>query len=367
MTQEEKPPRWRIILVSIAKLSAIITLGLFVIGFVRDQIHKYDTRTQVESLPPIENYKPTAENDAKLRQFVLDVLDFVMLHETGHLVFSQYDVPVGSSDTNESAADSFAATVMLAQGERGTSQKYNGLMSAAAYWRAEGILEAEDQKLEPAAPGQPSPEPHQPSAARAAKLACLLYGTDPKAFADLTQSFNVEASRDFCVANAEKTRKTWSKLISLNLDPDAGRGIDRWAPFVAVKYHEVPDGLPNGSSATLSNGQKIAQNFGILDKVGNNLLQLRTPFNVSTALAHGALNGGSQQGQLPDFRPRVDHPEGEPSPSAFDFIVVGDSCLNARNEPQINAWWNSQTHTITLCYAQVSEIVYIGKRLLAER
>jgi hypothetical protein len=378
MSQDTRTPGWGRILASIAKMSAVIMLGLFVIGFVWDQIDKHRPGPHIEPLPPIENYKPTAENEAKLHQFVLDVLEFTLLHETGHLVFQQYNVPVGSEDTNESAADSFAATVMMSQVRKGASPQYNGLISAAAFWRALDILQQTEKTSQQAgADEQPGIDFHQQPGRRAVKMACLLFGTNPQAFADLAQQFHIQAERDKCVADAGQTRDAWSSVISLNLDPDAGKMLDVWAPHVAVLYHPVPEGLPNDESSVLSHGQQMAQDLGILDMVGNNLLLLKTPPSLGVQIGQKVLDISKPRTPMrlgdidmkpvvQDLKPHLEHPANEDIRFAYDYMVIGDSCLNPRNEPEENAYWDPQTHTIKLCYGWVNLVEYVGKRLLAE-
>jgi putative metallopeptidase DUF4344 len=75
----------------------------------------------------VEAYQPTPQNEAVLRQFISDVLTFVLLHETGHMVISSYNVPVGSFDTEELAADSFAAAVLTLNIDPRKSEPHNAL------------------------------------------------------------------------------------------------------------------------------------------------------------------------------------------------------------------------------------------------
>jgi|SRR5581483_826734 len=374
MTQEMRSGGSIRFLASVGKMSALTLVGLFVIGFVWDQIDKHRHGPRIAPLAPIENYKPTAENEAKLRQFVLDVLNFTLLHETGHLVFHQYDVPVGSQDTNESAADSFAATIMLSEVRKSPNAQYNGLISAAAFWQALDILDkTENGSPQSGENAEADLDPHQGSGRRAVKLACLLFGTNPQAFADLAQQFHIEEQRDDCIRNAFQTRRAWTNVIALNLDPDAGKPLDLWAPHVAVRYNSIPHSLPDNVRALLTQERQIAQNLGILEIVGKNLLVLKTPPNPVVAIGRRMLNrreATERPGEV-DMTPvvqapQLDHPANDDVPFAFDYRVLGDSCLNAKNEPAQNAFWDPEKHSITLCYGWVGEIVYIGKRLLAD-
>jgi hypothetical protein len=168
-----------------------------------------------------------------------------------------------------------------------------------------------------------------------------------------------------------QNKKDWLGISVLN--PNAGKLFDGWTPHVAVLHHEVPKGLPNGLSARLSRKRQIVQTLGILDVVGRNLLQLKkTPHDAALELVQKAAKrppGPVDYGSLdlrPVITPFLDHPADGDSLVAYNYTVVGDSCLNDKNEPEVNAFWNSQSRSITLCYGFVEWVEYIGRRLLAE-
>jgi hypothetical protein len=328
---------------------------------------------KVTPLPPLSSYTPTPRHEYLLRVFVGDVIAFSLLHEMGHMVFSQYNVPVGSTDTNESAADSFAAAIMTKKVVGGASPQHNPLVSVALFWDALYTLQ------QTSAPGQYDwADVHGQPEQRAIKLACLLYGANPEAFADIAAKFNLQHDRDACIADAVNNQKDWSSVISLNLDPDAGKlqVLDQFAPHVAVLYHQVPDGLPNGLSATLSHERQVVQDLGTLDLVGRNLLLLKTPPDSTVESGQWALeakrNLAIRQDPLSvplgDWSPfpHLDHPSDGDSLSAYNYTVVGDSCLNDNGEPNVNAYWEPNSKSIKLCYGLVAMAEALGKRLLAE-
>jgi hypothetical protein len=375
MSADIRPPgsgrRWKLPLA----VGVAVWLALSAAGIAKAQVGgAADPR--IKPLPPVSAYDPTPQHEAQLREFISDVLTFTLLHETGHMVFSQYNVPVGSRDTEESAADSFAAAVMTAQVGSGGNAQHNGLSSAARFWDALHRL----QQSEPGRYGQYDwADEHAQDEQRAYKLACLLYGSNPQAFASIAQKFSLQKRRDTCIADAAKNKKDWLGIISLNLNPNAGKLFDGWTPHVAVLHHEVPKGLPNGLSARLSRKRQLVQTLGILDVVGRNLLQLKkTPHDAALELVQKALERGQAAKKAPgsfdvgsvDMRPVItpflDHPADGDSLLAYNYTVVGDSCLNDKNEPMINAFWNSESRSITLCYGFVEWVEYIGRRLLAE-
>ena len=258
-------------------------------------------------------------------------------------------------------------------------EQYNGLISAAFFWQALDTYQ-QTEVSQPSSMWPPTVPPiwipTRTSKRRAVKLACLLYGTNPDAFAGLAGEFHIETQREQCIADANETRKAWSSVILVNLDPDAGKVIDFSAPHVAVVYQGVPEGLPNGASADLSHGRQLAQDLGILDIVGKDLLSLKAPANSIVPLTRHLSDKSKQQmpiqfgridmTPLGEIGPHVEHPQTGASEMDYDYRVIGDNCLDGNNQPEENAYWEPSSRAIVLCYAWVNKVEYIGKRLLAE-
>ena len=370
MGSELRPSRWSSIWKFFWKVNFAVLLGLFAIGFLLDFINKHRALQNITPLPPVSAYISTPENEKVLQLFVRDVVTFTLLHESGHLIFTTYNLPLGSQDTNESAADSFAATVMMSQIGKGSGPQYNGLVSAALFWDALNTLE------QTGAPGQYDwADFHEQPEQRASKLACILYGANPKAFAAIAQKFKLEDREKECVANAANTREDWSRIISLNLNSNAGKLLDPWSPHVAVLYRQVPVGLPDGLTATLSRDRQEARALGTLDFIGHNLLLLKTPPNQDVEAEQRILDAKRNLTMKQDPLsiplenlspfPHVDHPSEDDSLSAYNYTVVGDSCLDSSNRPEQNAFWEPKTQSVVLCYAWVGLVEDLGKRLLA--
>jgi hypothetical protein len=345
-------------------LDVAVALVLSIVG-----IANAEAEPLIKPLPPASAYDPTPRNEILLRAFTIDVLSFVLMHETGHMVFHEYNVPVGSRDTEESAADSFAAAIMTNRVDPGAGEQHNGLVSAALFLHALHVLQQSN------APGQYNwSDEHGEPEQRAYKLACLVYGANPDAFAQIGQIFQLQDRRDYCVRDAKKNQKDWNGVVAQNINPNSGKPFDVWTPHVAVIYHPVPVGLPNGQSPTLSRYREIAQTIGILDFAGRNLLQLKkTAKDVTLELIQQSLNRSTRNPPLdprqvdlaPILRPNLEHPAESSSLEAYNYKVVGDSCLNEKNEAITNAFWNPDERSITLCYAMLNRVETIGKQLLA--
>ena len=68
---------------------ALAMLGIYVLF---DQLSPKPA--SADGLPPSSTYVPSPENDAKLHMAIDAVLSSVLLHETGHLMISECDLPV---------------------------------------------------------------------------------------------------------------------------------------------------------------------------------------------------------------------------------------------------------------------------------
>lgn len=347
-----------------------VAMALTTVGVANAEAEPLTKRLPRLTSYNVEAYEPTPQNEALLREFISEVLTFVMLHETGHMVFSTYSVPVGSRDTEESAADSFAAAVLTLNIDPGRSEPHNPLKSAALFWDATDALEQASPQGE-----YDWADEHSPPEQRAFKAACLLYGANPQAFAYIAEAFSLQkARRDFCVEDTKKNGKTWGGIISLHINPNRGSPLDAWTPRVAVLHHPVPESLPKGLSATQSRERQLVQSLGTLDLVAKNLLALKK------SAKDAALDDLQQKLRMPPrnppmdpmhtdmtplIRPSIDHPAEGTSLEGYNYTVVGDSCLNEQGMPAINAWWSDARRSITLCYGLVGKVEKIGKLLIA--
>ena len=315
----------------------------------------------------IAAYEPTPQNEERLRKFIDDVLQFTLLHETGHMVFWAYSVPLGSLNAEETAADGFAAAVLTS--DISASERHNPLRSAALFW------DAAHQMQRVATAGEYNwADEHAPPEQRAYNAACLLYGANPKAFADLAEAFGLQTRRDFCIHDSEKNRKDWAgNVLQQHINPNSGKPLDSWTPYVAVVHESVGKGVPNDWIATLSRERELVRSLGTLDDVAKNLLvlkktdrdralediqkRLKKPSsNVPPDLNHVDMN--------PIIRPYIDHPAETASLKEYNYSVVGSSCLK-NGVPDINAFWTAEERRITLCYMFVSYVERIGKLLIA--
>jgi Putative metallopeptidase len=346
-----------------------------------------------QPLPPASDYKSTPEHDARLEEFTRNVLDFVLLHEMGHMMVSQYGVRLYSRP--EDAADSFAAAVMLLNDKAG----YRSVLDAAKFWDARFRSRASNQF--------DWTDEHSLDEQRTTQLVCLVYVSDRTRFGKLLGLSEKQATS--CDKMAANVSNAWAELIGSHLDPQAGQVGDPNAPNVAVYYTAPPDvtrrafepnmemtlalmRLPEAERAKLRFGEARAREQGALDRIATVFLQLKTPtasitvgapagsrdnFTISgmspeqqrqvwNMIEHG-LNAPPDPTPPPVVAPHIEHPSpGGFHRESYNYLVIGDNCYDGKSEPAINAAWSPEDRSITLCYALVSHIDEIGRSLMVE-
>lgn len=346
------PPHRRLPIIVGVIVGGLVAYGAY--HSIKPFLEKNPVAAQVSALPPPSAYKSTPANDAMLRQFVSDVLRFTLLHEMGHMVIAVYHVPVLGRE--EDAADRFATAVMTAKLSDGAPRQHNIVLSAAMFFDAIHTLNQES------APGQYDwADEHGEPRQRADMISCLLFGADPSAYTDLAKDIGLDSDRQArCVRDAAKNRTDWGGVISASLNTETGAFSGANSPTVAVLYHPVANRLTGEVREQQERAREVAQKMGTLDDIAADIKLLREPprTKISTARVRS-------WDELMDLDNNVQHPANGADLSLYDYTVVGDSCLDKDGQPQVNAFWDPNTHSIVLCYALVDSIAGVGESLIA--
>lgn len=231
-----------------------------------------------------------------LQQFTRGTLRFVILHELGHGLVDLYDLPVLGRE--EDAADRFATFWMSpdSQGEDGTDA-----VAAMEWWLASAKQsDASREQL-------PWWDEHGMDEQRAYQIACLLYGASPDDFGPLAGRMGIpERSRRRCLNEAVQNTVSWSKLLKGQVSQL--RNLDGY--FTNLTYMEAgPD---------TADAAELAKRYGILEEAREIIRQFRHT-DVNTTVK-----------------------------------VIGRDCGVS------NAFWNSETKELTLCYELVNEVAATG-------
>lgn len=151
----------------------------------------------------IEKLRPSFRQDA-LGPAVLGTMLFVLIHEYGHALVHQLELPVTGRE--EDAVDQLATLKLIETGDAGINYAL-----AAQRWFAASV------KLGRSVPNW---DEHSPDAVRFYEMSCLIYGSNPNRFASLAGSDWLPANRARrCPAEYEKVKSAWDKLLARSPSP----------------------------------------------------------------------------------------------------------------------------------------------------
>ena len=352
-------PRVRVI----GYLIALVSVGTLVGSLsAKDRLQAVQAAS-VQSLPAPTAYRATPENDAKLRRFVSSVLTFSLLHEAGHLIISEYQVPVLGRE--EDAADRFAVAALASPGTVGVAMSDakgnplpHPLLAAALFWETlHARSEANHEELAWA-------DEHGLPRQRAHMIACLLYGSNPGQFEKLAQQVGIDADRRrSCIKEAAQNQRSWSSVIA----PHLASRDDQIAVIVAngtanAFYHPVGERGSKALRDALLRAKHTVEDMKVLEGVAEVIRGLKPPPDF-----------GPQRASLDQLTQKMlENLASKPLTPAeierkYRFRATADSCLTKDGKAMVNAFWNRDERTIILCYGFVAEVENIGKSLIASR
>jgi Putative metallopeptidase len=133
--------------------------------------------------------------------FVEGNLYFLMYHELGHAIISEFDVPVIGRE--EDAVDRLATWMMTPDDKK---EKPEYLTAAMQGW----FITANDVPLEKLAWW----DEHGTDQQRGYQIACLLYGADAEQFGDIAEKANLpEDRRASCIDESAKNTHSWETVL----------------------------------------------------------------------------------------------------------------------------------------------------------
>jgi hypothetical protein len=208
---------------------------------------------------------PTAENRD---EFVLGNIVFVLFHEFGHALVSEFELPVLGRE--EDAVDRFATFLLTPEGDEDeASDPSTILIDAMRGWFAASKRGGSDE-IE-------WWDEHGPDQQRAYQIACLLYGADPKTFGAMADEVKLPATRrESCAAEAEVNSRSWVKVVAPYVLDDGEKSRKR----VAVSY---------GKGGDYSAERDLLKDSGLLEGVAE---ELNGVFRLPRALTISAKKCG---------------------------------------------------------------------------
>ncbi|MEO8706335.1 MAG: DUF4344 domain-containing metallopeptidase [Kofleriaceae bacterium] len=181
-------------------------------------------------------FKPTAKSDTELGNAVLGALIFSFFHETGHGLIDILQLPAVGRE--EDSVDQLATLILIASGDEGVQMALSG-----AYWFH---LQSKGDHT------TPFWDEHAFDAQRFYNILCLIYGSDPRKYAEFVSSGNLPKDRaQRCPDEYAKINKAWEKLLQPHLTNGAALNIS-YKPKVPVAEapkttNEDPWGDPNAA------------------------------------------------------------------------------------------------------------------------
>ena len=122
---------------------------------------------------------------------------FVFFHELGHALVDMYDLPITGKE--EDSVDNFSTVLLIESGQAGAA------LRAAEYWASLPMGELD---------GTAFADEHSLNAQRFFNILCLVYGSDPEAYAGLvSEGYLPETRAVRCPAEYESQRRAWGTLL----------------------------------------------------------------------------------------------------------------------------------------------------------
>ena len=148
-----------------------------------------------------------AKDRQEIVEFVAGNMLFVLLHELGHAVVSEMELPVVGKD--EDAADSFAATRLIKIGSGFSDQV---VADAAKGWF---LSDRRDKKEGDAVPYY---DEHGLNLQRAYQFVCFLVGSDEDKFKSLANETKLPKDRQSsCAGDYSRASKAWDSFLRPHL------------------------------------------------------------------------------------------------------------------------------------------------------
>ncbi|CAN5617328.1 hypothetical protein BH11MYX1_BH11MYX1_17430 [soil metagenome] len=143
-------------------------------------------------------------DDKKANQLARGAVMFAFLHETGHALVGEFNLPI--TGRGEDAADEVATLILASSGDEGKRDAIAGME-----W-FEALLASHNNP--------PFWDEHSMNDQRLASVLCLLYGSDQKTWAPVLERLKYTKARaGKCVRDYGARRNSWKSLLKPHTRP----------------------------------------------------------------------------------------------------------------------------------------------------
>ncbi|WP_181703626.1 DUF4344 domain-containing metallopeptidase [Chthonobacter albigriseus] len=162
-------------------------------------------------------------------EYVVGNALYTMLHESGHMLISEFDLPVLGRE--EDAVDNLA-TIMLLEGGSEAFEQALADRADGSWTKHELAAAADDAEEDHSA----YYDEHGLDLQRSYQVICLMVGQDPDRFSDIADSYELPADRrERCGWEYQQVSDSWAKLLEPHQNTD-GSGA-----AITVSYEETSD------------------------------------------------------------------------------------------------------------------------------
>jgi Putative metallopeptidase len=165
------------------------------------------------------NFSAAGGEEEEIEAEVMGATLFFFLHELGHALVSQLDLPITGRE--EDAVDDLASIIMLAadedDGDDSTEEGYGALMLSSAAIQF-GDMAAQPEAFENIIFwGE-----HSLDAQRMYHLLCMIYGSNPAAYTAMVGDDALPKARaDQCPTEFQQRQRNWNRLLEAHFKPES--------------------------------------------------------------------------------------------------------------------------------------------------
>ena len=147
-------------------------------------------------------FRSQGDTDQKAYDSMFDAITFVFLHETGHALIDNYDLPVTANE--EDAADRLSSFVCLEElGDDGV----RAILAAADAFRIESRTRTPT--------GRDMADEHLLQEQRFFNSLCMVYGSNPEKYPNIvSKGYLPPARAERCPADYSRTAQSWANLLA---------------------------------------------------------------------------------------------------------------------------------------------------------
>ena len=189
--------------------------------------------------------KLTEEQQEETKNFAIGNSTFVLFHESGHMLVSEFGLPVLGKE--EDAVDSLSSLMLLEAEDKDT---FGQAMKDAAYGWFMSAQETENSDADPAYWDE-----HSLDQQRAYAMVCMMLGKDEAGYKDFAEEVEYPKDRiEQCKYEYERTAATWFGLLDPHkVDPEQKTAFE-------INYEEPTD-------PRLAYWAAIAKEQGLLEMI----------------------------------------------------------------------------------------------------